>query len=126
MDILNKEELGLLCKVGFMACASGKVNEGREIFESLQIALPESVGPQIGMAFSYMIVDNFEKCDSTLKEILEKDELNYDAKGLLALSLALQKKDDEVRELVATLKEDCGTGYALAQSALEFVNNRIG
>ena len=124
MNTLDKNELALLCKVGFLACASGKVYEGRQMFESLLLALPKNQSVMIGLAFSHMVVDDFETSDSILQEIIEADSTNYDAIGLLALSYALQKRNDDVIETTSLLKEDAGTGYNLGQSALELINNR--
>ena len=112
----------MLLTIYFAACASGKVAHARKLFENLRIAYPEADPVQVGLAFSHIVVDDFETGERLLQEVISRGDEDQDALSLLAFSKALQKKEDEVREIAASISEEHPSAYKLAQEALQLVN----
>ncbi len=121
MEALSKENVRLLLTIGFAACAKGKVGQARKLFQNLKIAYPEATPVIVGLAFSHIVVDDFAAGEKLLAEVIDKDE-EQDALALLAFSKALQKKEDEVREIAAKILEEHTSAYNLTQQALNLIN----
>lgn len=119
MDFLEKEEQVFLVNIGFAACMKGKVALARSLFADLIELKPDLKGAQTGLAFSYIVTDEFERGDEILQKQFDADPDDLDIKAFLAFSKALQHKEDEVRELTAGITEQDGTAYNLAVQAQE-------
>ena len=92
MQILEKEKISALIQIGFAGCAKGQIFQARRLFEGLLCADSELVGAKIGLAFSYIVVDDFDKADQILDELLVSHSDDADVKAMKVFSLALQKK----------------------------------
>lgn len=123
MDI-PAAELKTLINIGYFACLSGKVVQARQLFVALQEMEPQDAqlfALNLGEALSHMVVDDFTVCDDKLRALMASGDEEQEACAFLALSLALQKKGDEVQALVATIKPEHATAHALGQSALSLL-----
>ncbi|MGN0915841.1 MAG: tetratricopeptide repeat protein [Succinivibrio sp.] len=117
MSIITKEQLGSLISIGFAASARGMVAQSRVIFNGILAAMPNQSGALTGLAFSYIVVDEFSEGDEILRKIIESDPSYYEASAVLVLSLMLQKKPDEAKKVADGIPEDV-TAKALATNAL--------
>lgn len=114
-------ELRTLVNVGYMGCLKGKVTAARQLFTALkdtELEGHELFAVNLGLALTHMVVDDFVTCDQMLQELIAQGDPEQEATAFLALSLALQKKKDEVQDLVATIKPEHATAHALGQNAL--------
>ena len=67
MQILEKEKISALIQIGFAGCAKGQIFQARRLFEGLLCADSELVGAKIGLAFSYIVVDDFDRVIQRVK-----------------------------------------------------------
>lgn len=122
MHILEKEKISALIQIGFAGCAKGQIFQARRLFEGLLCADSELVGAKIGLAFSYIVVDDFDKADQILDELLVSHSDDADVKAMKVFSLALQKKSEEAKKLASSVDASQQSAYNLCQDALNLLD----
>lgn len=122
MQILEKEKISALIQIGFAGCAKGQIFQARRLFEGLLCADSELVGAKIGLAFSYIVVDDFDKADQILDDLLVSHSDDADVKAMKVFSLALQKKSEEAKELASSVDASQQSAYNLCQDALNLLD----
>ena len=122
MQILEKEKISALIQIGFAGCAKGQIFQARRLFEGLLCADSELVGAKIGLAFSYIVVDDFDKADQILDELLVSHSDDADVKAMKFFSLALQKKSEEAKKLASSVDASQQSAYNLCQDALNLLD----
>ena len=122
MQILEKEKISALIQIGFAGCAKGQIFQARRLFEGLLCADSELVGAKIGLAFSYIVVDDFDKADQILDELLVSHSDDADVKTMKVFSLALQKKSEEAKKLASSVDASQQSAYNLCQDALNLLD----
>ena len=122
MQILEKEKISALIQIGFAGCAKGQIFQARRLFEGLLCADSELVGAKIGLAFSYIVVDDFDKADQILDELLVSHSDDADVKAMKVFSLALHKKSEEAKKLASSVDASQQSAYNLCQDALNLLD----
>ena len=122
MQILEKEKISALIQIGFAGCAKGQIFQARRLFEGLLCADSELVGAKIGLAFSYIVVDDFDKADQILDALLVSHSDDADVKAMKVFSLALQKKSEEAKKLASSVDASQQSAYNLCQDALNLLD----
>ena len=122
MQILEKEKISALIQIGFAGCAKGQIFQARRLFEGLLCADSELVGAKIGLAFSYIVVDDFDQADQILDELLVSHSDDADVKAMKVFSLALQKKSEEAKKLASSVDASQQSAYNLCQDALNLLD----
>ena len=122
MQILEKEKISALIQIGFAGCAKVQIFQARLLFEGLLCADSELVGAKIGLAFSYIVVDDFDKADQILDELLVSHSDDADVKAMKVFSLALQKKSEEAKKLASSVDASQQSAYNLCQDALNLLD----
>ena len=122
MQILEKEKISALIQIGFAGCAKGQIFQARRLFEGLLCADSELVGAKIGLAFSYIVVDDFDKADQILDELLVSHSDDADVKAMKVFSLALQKKSEEAKKLASSVDASQQSAYNLCQDAVNLLD----
>ncbi|MCL1603324.1 tetratricopeptide repeat protein [Succinatimonas hippei] len=122
MQILEKEKISALIQLGFAGCAKGQIFQARRLFEGLLCADSELVGAKIGLAFSYIVVDDFDKADQILDELLVSHSDDADVKAMKVFSLSLQKKSEEAKKLASSVDASQQSAYNLCQDALNLLD----
>ncbi|WP_294565872.1 hypothetical protein [uncultured Succinatimonas sp.] len=122
MQILEKEKISALIQIGFAGCAKGQIFQTRRLFEGLLCVDSELVGAKIGLAFSYIVVDDFDKADQILDELLVSHSDDADVKAMKVFSLALQKKSEEAKKLASSVDASQQSAYNLCQDALNLLD----
>ena len=84
MELLEKQELTALVNIAFALCLKGKVFEGREILKHLKEAEPSLMAAKVGIAFSHITVNEFDKARELLDECLQEDPDDQDVLALKA------------------------------------------
>ena len=108
MEVLSKDKVRLLLTIGFAACAGGKVAHARKLFENLRIAYPEADPVQVGLAFSHIVVDDFETGERLLQEVISRGDEDQDALSLLASGTRSARKGYDLSHAAAELGMVCG------------------
>ena len=122
MQILEKEKISALIQIGFAGCAKGQIFQARRLFEGLLCADSELVGAKIGLAFSYIVVDDFDKADQILDELLVSHSDDADVKAMKVFFLVLQKKSEEAKKLASSVDASQQSAYNLCQDALNLLD----
>ena len=122
MQILEKEKISALIQIGFAGCAKGQIFQARRLFEGLLCADSELVGAKIGLAFSYIVVDDFDQADQILDELLVSHSDDADVKAMKVFSLALQKKSEEAKKIASSVDASQQSAYNLCQDALNLLD----
>ena len=114
------EELHIvrLMDIANTACHKGMVLEARTIFDSILVIKPGHVPALIGQALSHIVVNEFDKAETMLRDILANHEGDADAQAMLGFCLFLMKRTDEATALLEPLKDTDGSAGKLAQSLL--------
>ena len=118
-EILEKSEIRMLINVAFAGCSKGCVTKSREIFSKILEVYPDISAAKVGLAFSHVVVDEFDRGDEILTSVLEADSSNDDARGFLVLSKFLQKNTDAVDSLMNEFVDTESSGYKLARSVID-------
>lgn len=115
--MLSQSEITRLLDLANAACHHGYVLEGRIIFVGLLAAKPEHIPTMLGIAFSYIVVDDFAEAEKIITEgVLPLAPEDSDAKALLGLVYSMTQRKAEARELLWPLAQGEIEGSASAVS----------
>jgi hypothetical protein len=93
--VLEKKDLQTLAEIGFCAVGMGNMLPARTIFDGLAAARPGHEAPLMGLAMSHYMVDEFEKAEKILRDLM-RDKPDFRLAGVhLALCLILAGRKDE-------------------------------
>lgn len=104
--MLTENQIIRLRDIGFAACHTGAVPQGRKIFDGLLVLRPGDTGALIGKALSHIVVGEFPAAEEILQtQVLAK--LPDDPEGLTMLGLcyALNGKYDDARAVLGKVKD---------------------
>ena len=118
MNVLEDAQISCLLDIANAGCHKGCVLEARTIYENILVMKPGHVPALIGLALSYIVVNEHAEAEARLRDILAKHENDADAKCLLGFCLILQKKDEGFA-LLASLKDRGDSAGSLAKTLLE-------
>lgn len=117
---ISAKQLQRLVEVGLAAVHRGRVLRGRTIFEGLLAYDPAWRPARIGLAFSHLAVDGFDRAEELLKDGVLADHPDDDeARALLALNYRLAGRLEEARALQLELAGRTGAAAELARTLLE-------
>ncbi len=109
-----------LVEVGLAACHRGRVARARAIFEGLLAFDPAFRPARIGLAFSHLVVDGFDRAEDLLKNgVLAGHPDDDEARAMLALVYQLAGRPEEARALQLELAGRTGPAAELARALLE-------
>ena len=117
--MLNDEQISRLLDIANAGCHKGLVGEARAIYEGVLALKPGHVPALIGQALSHIVIGEFSQAEDVLRDILRSDPKDDDAKAMLGLSLFLEDKKEEAREVLESIGDSDGKASALAASLLE-------
>ena len=116
--MLEESHIVRLMDIANAACHKGMVLDARTIFDSILVIKPGHVPALIGLALSHLVVNEFSKAESMLRDILAKHGDDADAQVMLGFCLKLMKRDEEATILLEPLKDNPGSAGNLARSLL--------
>jgi thioredoxin-like negative regulator of GroEL len=95
-ELIDEAQLARLVDVGLAAAHLGKPGEARAIFEKLLVYRPEHAPAKIGLAFTYLVCNDWEKAEAILRdEVLARNPEDTEALALLGLALGFAGKAEE-------------------------------
>ncbi len=119
-EFISALELQRLVEVGLAAAHRGRVARARAVFEGLLTYDPAFRSARIGLAFTHLVVDEFERAEELLKNELPAGGPDDDeARALLALNYQLAGRSDEARVIQQELAGRAGAAGELARALLE-------
>jgi cytochrome c-type biogenesis protein CcmH/NrfG len=119
-ELIDETQLARLVDVGLAAAHLGKPGEARRIFENLLAARPEHTPARIGLAFTYLVCNDFDKARTILRdEVLAKNPRDPEALALLGLALSFDGKYEEAAAVLESVP-DGSPASSLVQALATF------
>lgn len=108
--------------IAYCASHTGDVLNARTIYAGILAIKPQSVASKIGMALTHLVVDEFEKAETILKEdVLATTPGDNEARVLLGLNYLLTGRNEEARDIFTLLQNQDGPAAALANDLLSTI-----
>ena len=104
--MFNSAQITRLLDIANTGTQKGYVLEARQICSAILMQKAEFAPAQINLAFTHIVVDEFDKAREILNEVLEKNEHDNDAKLMLGFSYFVAGEQAEARELLSPLAKD--------------------
>lgn len=104
--ILNDKQISRLLDIANTGCQKGYVYDARNIYEAVLAVKPGFAPANIGLAFSYVVTDGFEKAEEILKDVLAKAPQDEDALVMLGLCYALDKQNEKAFAILKPLADN--------------------
>ncbi|MDR2456377.1 MAG: tetratricopeptide repeat protein [Deltaproteobacteria bacterium] len=104
-----------LAEIGYFAAHAGQVSKARTIFEGLLQAAPNLTSAKLGLAFTYLVANEFPKAEEGIREALAADPANSEARALLGLCLALSGREAEAAPILSEAMSGTGPAAELAR-----------
>lgn len=110
--MFSTTETQRLLDIANAGCAKGHVLEARVIYEALLVLNPDSLSASIGLAFSHIVLNEFDKGEQVLRErVLATHPHDKDAGVMLGLCQILAGNKAVAQEILEPLAQ-AGTEHA--------------
>ena len=113
--MLSERHIARLLDLGNLACQKGMVGNARIIFDGVLALKPGFAPALVGLAFSHVVVDDFDRAQEILDQVLAVNPDDADALAMLGL---LAGRRDDAERVFARLPRD-GTAADLARAIME-------
>ncbi len=107
--MFSEKQVERLIDVANVGCHHGYVFDARVIYESILASKPNFTPAKISLAFSHIVVDDFDNAKNLLTEIIGENDMDIDAKVMLGLCYLLAKEKELAHELLKPLSADTTT-----------------
>lgn len=108
---IDRADMKLLTEAGYSGLMRGIDSPHTQIFDSLNIWMPQYAAGSVGLALHAMINGEYTKAEEQLNNVLGSDlEGKDEAKAVLAMCKILQQEQAEAEKIAAELEET--DGYA--------------
>ncbi|MDR2441953.1 MAG: tetratricopeptide repeat protein [Deltaproteobacteria bacterium] len=111
--------LAILVELGLYAAHNGLVAKARNLFEGLIKATPNSVPVKLGLSFTYLVANEFDKAEVGIKEVLDAHPDHAEAQALLGLSVALSGNIEDAKPILAKAMKGTGPAAELAKFLMD-------
>ncbi len=105
--LLDDSDIALLLDIANLACHKGMPAEARTIVDGVLAVRPGFVPARITLAFSHLVVDDFDKALDILTPLLEQWPDDADARIMEGLAYLLPGRSSEAEEAFAHIPEHC-------------------
>lgn len=117
--MFNADEIKRLLDIASVGSHKGFGHDARTIFEVILAQNPEHSGAKLGLAHNCITVNEFDKAETLLKEVIAAHAEDFDAKALLGLCYTLAGKKDEAKPFLEEAKNSGCASKELAEALLE-------
>lgn len=117
--ILTDKDVSTLLEIANLACHKGFPNAARNIVEGILAERKGFVPATITLAYSYVVVDEFDKALGILDEILDRNPDDGDARVMQVLAFMLSGRSDEAKQSLGRFNGDSPQ----KQLAFELIQN---
>lgn len=113
--MLTERQIARLLDLANLACQKGMIGEGRSIFQAVLAIRPGFAPALVGLAFSHIVVDDFDGALTLLDKVLAADA---DALAMRGLACMLAGRREEAEQAFAGIPQDCAAA-AMARAVME-------
>lgn len=118
--MLTNQQIRRLLDIGYAACHTGSIEQARTIMEGVLADRPEHVSALVGLAYSHLTVNEFDKAEEILrKDVLAKNPGDADGLAYLGLCLMLADRKAEAREVLSQIPAEAAASRPLIAKLLE-------
>lgn len=104
--MFSERQIARLLDLGNLACQKGMVGKARIIFDGVLALKPGFAPALVGMAFSHVVVDDFDGAREILGKVLAANPDDADALAMQGLSWMLAGDRDEAERTFARIPGD--------------------
>ncbi len=115
--LLDDGDIALLLDIANLACHKGMPAEARTIVDGVLAVRPGFVPARITLAFSHLVVDDFDKALDILNPLLEQRPDDADARIMEGLTHLLAGRSRDADEAFAHIPEHCPQKQLAAELA---------
>lgn len=120
--MLTDTQVQRLQDIAYCAAHTGDVLNARTIYAGILAIKPQTVASRIGMAFTHLVVNEFDTAEAILKdEVLAANPDDAEARVLLGLNYLLATRKDEARDIFILLQKQNTPASTLARELLETI-----
>ncbi len=105
--MFSERQIARLLDLGNLACQKGLVKDARTIFSGVLALKPDFAPALVGLAFTHVVVDDFDGAQLILDKVLAANPADADALAMLGLSHMLAGRKDEAEQIFARIPQDC-------------------
>lgn len=117
--MLTASEIQRLLDIANVGCHTGHVGQARTIYEGVLALKPGFVPARIGLAYSHLVIDEFDEAETLLKEILGANPADLDAQVMLGLVYMLAGRTADAEPVLQPLTAEQGPRGELAENLLK-------
>ncbi|MBO4300972.1 MAG: tetratricopeptide repeat protein [Desulfovibrio sp.] len=105
--LLEDKDIALLLDIANLACHKGMPAEARVILDGVLAVRPGFAPAVIALAYSHLVVDDFDTALDILAPILEQSPEDADACVIQGLTLLLAGRKSEAEDAFGHIAEGC-------------------
>lgn len=117
--MLTASDIQRLLDIANVGCHTGHVGQARTIYEGVLALKPGFAPARIGLAYSHLVIDEFDEAEIELKEILDANPADADALALLGLVYTLAGCQAPAEAILRPLATGQGARAELAENLLK-------
>lgn len=104
--MLSDRQIARLLDLGNLACQKGLVSDARTILDGVLALRPDFAPAQVGLAFTHVVVDDFDGAVAILDKVLDANPADSDALAVLGLSHMLAGRQSDAEQAFARIPQD--------------------
>lgn len=116
--MVSERQMARLLDLANLACQKGLVGEARSIFQAVLALRPGFAPALVGLAFSHVVVDDFDTALTILDRVLADNAADADALAMRGLACLLAGRREEAEHAFAAIPQDCAAAD-MARAILE-------
>ena len=116
--MLSEQQIARLLDLAGLANQKGLVRESRTIVQGVLALRPNFAPALIGLAFSHIVVDDFDGALAILDRVLSANPNDSDALAMKGLACILAGRRSEAEEAFAGIEQDSAAA-AMARAVME-------
>ena len=105
--LLEPDNISLLLEIANLACHKGMPSAARDIVDGVLAMQPGFVPAVITLAYSHLVVDDFDTALAVLEPLLEQHPDDPDARVVQGLALLLSGRKGEAEDAFAHIAAGC-------------------
>ena len=105
--MVSEKQMARLLDLANLACQKGLVGEARTIFRAVLALRPDFAPALVGLAFSHVVVDDFDTALTILDKVLAGNAADADALAMRGLACLLAGRREEAEQAFTAIPHDC-------------------
>lgn len=116
--MVSEKQMARLLDLANLACQKGLVGEARTIFRAVLALRPDFAPALVGLAFSHVVVDDFDTALTILDKVLAGNAADADALAMRGLACLLAGRREEAEQAFTAIPQDCAAAE-MARAIME-------